>query len=356
MTSSHLDTIVGLADKVTALRKRPLIVIFYPLGSSMIEENVRQLYLLLRDVAKLSRSQPLPQVDVLVQTYGGDPLTGYHMSQLVFAYANEVEYLVPEHSYSAGTLMCCGANKILLGDLGVLSPIDITLDYAPGDDSDKKEEELFPDELGSESVETVAINHFIRVARDARVEVEAEFRRRGWRNSKTEVEGALLCEMTQQVGVMKIARYYRERDITTEYARQLLETRMFSAHERRRIESILRYLVIDAPGHGFQLDLHLCKRIGLRVEGMDEELAKATVELTTALTKAAKDGDEIFASGPRRSARLPFFHYEAYEPPAATAAEPELGDSAHESPKDEPKPVDEEVTNGHANVAIAGRS
>jgi Serine dehydrogenase proteinase len=332
-----LPAVLAATEAIARLRNKPLLVLFYPVYVQMSEENIEHLYLLLRDTAQLSRREPLAEIDVLLQTYGGDPLPAYRLAQLVYAYARSATYLIPEYAYSAGTLMCLGSSEILLGDLGVLSPIDITLLSSSSNDDT---EGTFPDEVGTDpAVELTSISHFIRVARDARVEIEREFRRLGWRNSRTDVEGALLCEMTRQVGVLKIAKYYREQNITYEYARELLG-RMFgrTQADARHIRSVLRYLVYEAPAHEFSLDIHLCRSIGLAVKPMNEELSAATCELTTILSRrAAARDDDLFPRRGDSESRRPFFYY---QPIPQVTEEPTIKRR-------------KEATNGHEDVSLA---
>jgi hypothetical protein len=311
--ADRLKEVIDQAKEIAEQRKRALLVLFYPPTTPIGDPNLDQLYTVLTETNSLSRSSPLAGLDILLQTYGGNPHAAYRLAQLIREYTEHATFLIPEYAYSAGTLMCLGGNDILYGDLAVLSPMDVSL--VTTSENALHPEDLYPDELsGDANVETVAIDYFIQVARNARVEIEREFRRRRWRNSKTDIESAMLCEMTRQIGVFKIAKYYREKDITREYARLLLETRMFAgarANKAAVIEKIIRYLVLEAPAHEFPIDINLSKDIGLKTDRMTEDLSKATRALATSLSAAARDGDKtlfVVTSGQR----APFFYYQPY--------------------------------------------
>jgi hypothetical protein len=303
--------IVPLASEITAARKRPLLVLFWPNNGSIQDRNIEHLHLALTSEGKLSREQPLEAMDVLIHTLGGEPTTAYRLAQLIRDYAKEVTFLVPEYAYSGGTLMCLAAKPIALGDYAVLSPIDITLVRRRPDEDDESEKEAFPGEVPTETeVELVAIDYFIQVAKNARIEIEREFRKRHWSRSTTTVESDLLCEMTRQLGVLRVAKYYREKNVTQEYARELLRNRMFGGiPSDDRIERILRRLVLEAPAHEFALDYNICLEIGLDVERMSEALAKTTRLLSQLLTRLAH-GKKICPIVGRSP--IPFFQLFAY--------------------------------------------
>lgn len=290
----RLENFAGEVWDVVRARKRPLLIMFYPMNVTIYDVQLEQLHVLLT-AEGLRRSEPLPSLDVLLQTYGGDPIASYRLAQIVRDFAEDVTFLVPEFAYSGGTLMCLSAEKILLGDFAVLSPIDIKLVRQPNV-SDEAAEEMFPDEEPGEfEVELVAIDHFIQVAKQARLEVESGFRRRGWRTSKTDVESQLLCEMTKQLGVLTIARFYREKNVTKTYAEELLARCMFGgmpsgASKKARIDRIMRRLVVEAPSHELPMDYHLCYDAGLSVEEMPDQLSAKTRALTRGMLGLANDG------------------------------------------------------------------
>lgn len=64
------------------------------------------------------------RLDLLIYTRGGDVLTPWRLVHLVREYAGEFAVLVPFRAYSAGTLICLGADEIVMGKMGELGPID----------------------------------------------------------------------------------------------------------------------------------------------------------------------------------------------------------------------------------------
>lgn len=64
------------------------------------------------------------KISLLLYTRGGDVLTPWRLVNLIREYCRYFSSLVPFRAYSAGTLICLGANEILMGKMGELSPID----------------------------------------------------------------------------------------------------------------------------------------------------------------------------------------------------------------------------------------
>lgn len=280
---------------------------YYPTGVSMRDDQIEQLHLVFRGEG-FSRKEPTPHLDVLLHTYGGDPIAAYRLAQVIRDFSSSVNFLVPRHAYSGGTLMCLAGNEIELADYAVLSPIDVTMHVHQEDDGEEEESETFPDEQPGESeIELVAIDHFIQVAKQARIEIESGFRQKKWRSSKTDVESALLCEMTRQLGVLQIARLYREKNITRVYAEELLLRCMFDGIPigKKRMERILRRLIVDAPAHEFPMDFHMCRDIGLLVSEMDDDLSDQTRAFVKVMDRLS--AKRIICPPDEEYGRLPFF-------------------------------------------------
>ncbi|WP_347490881.1 SDH family Clp fold serine proteinase [Desulfoscipio sp. XC116] len=65
-----------------------------------------------------------PRVDLILYTRGGDVLTPWRLVNLIREYTEHFSVLVPFRAYSAGTLLCLGADEIVMSKMGELGPID----------------------------------------------------------------------------------------------------------------------------------------------------------------------------------------------------------------------------------------
>ena len=94
--------------------------------------------------------------------------------------------------------------------------------------------------------------------------------------------------MIDQMGVVDIAKVFREKNISQAYAKELLACYMFRrSGSDPVIDGILRRLVTEAPSHQFAMDYHICKDVGLKVEEMTENLSDCCNELLRHVNKVA---------------------------------------------------------------------
>lgn len=73
---------------------------------------------------QLEQRTPKGPVELFLYTRGGDVLTPSRLIHLIREYAQTFNVLVPFRAYSAGTLICMGADRIIMTRMGELGPID----------------------------------------------------------------------------------------------------------------------------------------------------------------------------------------------------------------------------------------
>ncbi len=76
---------------------------------------------------------PQEQIDLFLYSPGGLTLAGFTIVNLVREFCDRFAVLVPYNALSAATLICLGADEIVMGRLGQLSPVDpaVTSPYNP---------------------------------------------------------------------------------------------------------------------------------------------------------------------------------------------------------------------------------
>lgn len=77
---------------------------------------------LLEDIPYDSHSDK--DLHVLLSSPGGDGETAVRMARVLHAHAKELTIIVPDMAKSAATILCLGADHILMVPAGDLSPID----------------------------------------------------------------------------------------------------------------------------------------------------------------------------------------------------------------------------------------
>lgn len=87
----------------------------------------------IRRFVDLLPPKPVDKIDLFLHSNGGDGIVPWRLMTLLREYAKEVDVLVPSHAFSAATLACLGADKIVMHPMGMLGPIDPTVGDPYGD-------------------------------------------------------------------------------------------------------------------------------------------------------------------------------------------------------------------------------
>lgn len=269
-----------LAAEIRDARNKPLLVLYYPdIGGYVSHLDVRDIHdeFRRRDV---SRNRKLKDLDVILHTYGGDPNAAYRIGQVVRDFAKAIDFLIPFHAHSAGTLMCFCADRITLGAYAVLGPIDITLD----------------------GIELASIDYYMEFAKECRERIEEMLSnldhesdtRLSLTNPRptTNVERHLLVEMVRQIGALNVGRFFRERTVTGRYANRLLFDYMLRDHTNKETLSgdISSRVLFEFPSHDFDMDYHICKDLNLPVFEMTDKESDNTKLLINKLDDFVDQG------------------------------------------------------------------
>lgn len=321
----------GACNAVTSYRETPLLVLYYPPSAPMSEQDLEDVYQAFRE-ADVTPENKLDKLDVLIESYGGDPTAGYRLAQLIRDFANRVDFLVVAHAYSAATILCFSGNQIRLGQLAGLSPIDISLQY------------LSSEQPRSE-VELASLDSFLEFAMKAREKTEKLLKKLGSKNT-TNIESDLLVAMVQEIGALTVGKYFRERNLTKIYAEELLNRYMLPAHldANHRSQSLIHSFLFGAPSHQFHLDYHLCVKFGLVVDEMDTEEFDKARHCIEILDRLANHG--LICQHVSPAYRLPFFRFYPF-----TVSAPAGGDAEIQPEAVQPEQVQPNGTalnpNGH---------
>lgn len=288
------------ADRLARHLNGPLLIMYYPDEAEIDTEDVAILYQHLRRQG-LTPDCPLPALNVALHTLGGDPSTSYRLAQLLRDFAGEVAFIVPEQAYSGGTTITLAGDRVVLAHCAVLSPIDVGLvaSYV-GTEMD----------TGGERLEPVAMDHYIEMAANVKVQIESALQERGISDAGSAADEALMAAMVANPeSAMRIGTYYRQRNIAETYARQLLENYMLKDAPPEQVQGVIDGLITQAPDHAFDMDYHMCFGIGLAVSEADQELSDLSKNLVRVLHHAT-EGNVICGRKFNNSReRRPFFRY-----------------------------------------------
>ena len=103
------------ANAFANARGRPAV--FMLLSEQMSRKHVHQLR------SELSEHK-FDELDLVIQSYGGDIHAAYQLAVLLRLHADRVFACVPSYAISAATLLCVGADRIVLDEVAQLGPLD----------------------------------------------------------------------------------------------------------------------------------------------------------------------------------------------------------------------------------------
>lgn len=325
VTQNGDERIQAVVRDFMSLRKRPLLILFYSDLATISADDVRDVYDQFRNRGR-SKESKLKELDVLLHTNGGEPISAYRLAQVVRDFTDHLKIVVADHAYSAGTLLSLAGNEIELGDCAGLSPIDIALTWGQFRKRD--------------DVELANVDHFIKFAQRAREETEGTLDKIGRKGSTSNVDSDLLVELCRQVEAMTVGKYFRERTITGYYAEILLDSYMFKGvpdAKRKRI-SVIRHLLFEAPSHQLHMDYHLCLSRGLVVKQLHTDISVLCKNIVDELDKLTQEG--LICNGLSQTAHIPFISYFDYVETPPKNGEVNASGQTIEQRDGEPKPAD----------------
>src|SRR3990167_10922283 len=91
-----------------------------PFATKIAGDIIPLLGILLDVIGKVKK------ISLFLYTSGGDMLAPIRIVKLIRNHCDQFEVLVPYKAHSAGTLICLGADTIVMGKLGELTPVDPT--------------------------------------------------------------------------------------------------------------------------------------------------------------------------------------------------------------------------------------
>ena len=170
-------------------------------------------------------------LDLFLYTRGGDTNSVWPLVTMCREFAEKFRLLVPFRAHSGGTLIGLGADEIIMGRLGELSPIDpeTANPFNPLFEND-------PNKRKPISVEDVA--SYMELAKDERIGLEKE-------DHMLEVFKAL----SAQVHPLALGNVFRALRQIRLLAKKLLELHMDTEKDKQRIETIVDTLTVKLYSH-----------------------------------------------------------------------------------------------------------
>jgi hypothetical protein len=194
---------------------------------------------------------PATRISLILYTLGGNTMSAWNIVNTFRMFCDELEIIVPNKARSAGTLMCLGADKIVMTKQATLGPIDPSLTgplnpQIPG---------ASPESRAPVSVE--AVKGYIEMAKsDFGVKSGADMAR-------------VLTELSNKVHPLVLGAIFRTRSQIQVLARELLKGQVKDA---AKMKKIIDFLCSESGSHDYTINRREAKALGLNVENPDAEL------------------------------------------------------------------------------------
>lgn len=284
--AENITKLNEIGQTIATIRKKPLLLIFYPDDGGSIRKN--DVYILEKKLDEKLKDYDM-DLDVVIHTTGGDPKASYLIAQLIRNYCSRMDLFVPYYSYSGGTLIALASDLINLGRTALLSPIDLQL-------GSKGNPEQFP---------LLSIEKFIEFAEDSCKSIKFTDEK-----NKTDYIIALIEKLTYEIKPTELGAMFRLKDLTKYYAQILLRKYMLKneSNRDRQVDFIIERLTGGSPDHDFDIDIHIATGIGLKAREMDDNIYKLSRLLIGSCNKLLNEGVICnFYSDSDSTDRKPFF-------------------------------------------------
>jgi len=213
------------------------------------------------------------ELDLVIHSGGGSAHAAFQFIQLVRMHSERVNACVPFWAKSAATLLCIGADKIVLGEHAELGPLDVQM---------YEEKKAGKGEYGS------ALNPFKTLEQLQQFSVESLSTAMGFiverydmsydealRHAMAFVE-ATTGPLISRLDPEKLGAYSRELSVANDYAQRLL--RRYSDWDHRLIDETVQQLIYGYPSHEYIIDAQELEDLGFAVEIFTPEEAKPAIK------------------------------------------------------------------------------
>jgi len=184
---------------------------------------------------------PVPKISLVLYTAGGDTAAAWNLVNLIQMFCDDFEVIAPSKCRSAGTLICLGANRIVMTKQATLGPIDPAIQHPLGP--------TIPNASGDArvpvSVEAVT-GYLDAVARDG-----------------DEARAQALVSLAQQIHPLVLGQVFRSRQQIRELAKRLLHRQ---EADEESVTRIIDFLGSDSGSHDYTINRREADRLGLKVE------------------------------------------------------------------------------------------
>lgn len=246
----------------------------------------------LLDLQKALHKKQFEELDVILQTPGGDIDAAYLIIKLLKQKAKTLNIFVPLFAKSAGTLICLAADKLYLADLSELGPLDTQIPEA----RDGSPVEYISALNGFKALEQVQVHSLETLD----VTTKLLLTRSGLRMAEAirlaaEFTGQTSGSLYAKLDPMRIGEYARALEVGEQYGIKVLM--VYKGWPKDKAKQAINSLVKGYPHHGYVIDSDELAKLGLASESIDENITEECLDLRNSMLGLG--GDMILLVEPK---------------------------------------------------------
>ncbi len=211
---------------------------------------------------------------VLVDSPGGDADAAFHLVRTFRQHTDSLEVIVANWAKSGATLVCLGADKILMGQDAELGPLDAQLRAPTGSAIPISALNAFKslEYLQRYTLDTLNLAILLMLQK-ARMDIPYAIQQ------SLPFVSCIATPLYQQVEPKELGEARRHLAVAEEYGERIMSRYGYSSISKQKVKEIVNKLVWEYPSHSFVIDFIEAQQIGLKVETLDDARSELCSEL-----------------------------------------------------------------------------
>lgn len=231
------------------------------------------------------------ELDVVLQTPGGDIDAAYLIIKLLKQKAHKVNVFVPLYAKSAGTLICLVADKLFLTDLSELGPLDTQIPEKQDGSPTTYKSAL----NGFKALEQIQLHSLETLDITTKLLLKYSLKMAEAIHLASEYTGNTSGQMYSRLDPMKIGEYARALDVGELYGVKVLVT--YRGWDIEDAQRTVRQLVKGYPHHGYVIDSQELESLNLPFEEINDNVIEECTDLRDEMLEL--DDDMIILVEPK---------------------------------------------------------
>jgi alpha-acetolactate decarboxylase len=203
------------------------------------------------------RNRQFAELDLVIHSSGGYGDVAYLIIQMLRLHTQKLNACVPLWAKSAATLLCIGADRIVLDELAQLGPLDPQTYIGEGELSSSLNAFKNLEELTTFSEDTL---HDVAKMLADTTELPVDECIKHAIHFVEVVSGPLF----RNLDLKKLGEYSRALSVSKEYSLRLLNR--LDRWQPEQAEEVIQQLVYGYPSHEYVIDFYELKALGFQVE------------------------------------------------------------------------------------------